>query len=111
MGYKSVDDRKAASRRHYIQNKADYLQRNKDYRKDINLFVRNLKESKSCLDCNKYYPYYVMDFDHLQHKDFNINYLMSTGRIGALKKEIEKCELVCSNCHRERSHKRLSTIE
>ena len=27
-----------------------------------------------------------------------------------IKKEIEKCEIVCSNCHRIRTHKRRNNI-
>ena len=30
-----------------------------------------------------------MDFDHLNNKEFDVNYLSATGRIGALKKEID----------------------
>lgn len=108
MAYRNIEDRKAASRRHYENNKQRYLDRNARYRNEIQCFVRNLKESSPCSDCKVLYPYYVMDFDHLDEslKVQNINFLSSTGRIGALKKEIVKCEVVCANCHRERTHRR-----
>ncbi len=106
MAYKNIEDQHAASKRHYYANKQDYLDRNKKYRKYIRDYTKKLKESSPCLDCGVKYPYYVMDFDHLEDKEFSINFLSATGRIAALKKEIQKCEIVCSNCHRIRTHKR-----
>lgn len=108
VAYKRIEDRRAASERHYEANKQRYLERNTKYRATISSFVHNIKEATPCADCSVKYPYYVMDFDHINAKDkvHDINFLSSTGRIGALKKEIEKCEVVCSNCHRQRSHNR-----
>lgn len=108
MPYKDMDDRRAASRRHYEANKQKYLERNTRYRNEINELVRKLKQESPCKDCGNSYPYYVMDFDHLDGytKVREINYLSSTGRIGALKKELVKCEVVCANCHRIRTHTR-----
>lgn len=109
MAYRNADDQKAASKRHYLANKARYLERNKRYRKNLSRYVNRLKEEKPCADCKKNYPYYVMDFDHLEGVDKIgiISYLCKTGRIGAMKKEILKCEVVCANCHRIRTHTRL----
>lgn len=110
MAYKNVDDQRAASKRHYEANKEKYLLRNKQYRLKIREMMCSIKENKPCTDCKQYFPYYVMDFDHLDAstKVNDINFLSSTGRIGAVKKELEKCELVCANCHRIRTHNRLS---
>jgi hypothetical protein len=110
VAYKNIEDQKAASKRHYLANKRKYLERNKKYRLQISNFVKEIKEQTPCVDCSNNYPYYVMDFDHLEGraKKNIISVLAATGRIGALKKEIEKCEVVCSNCHRKRTHKRLS---
>lgn len=107
MAYKNAADQKAASKRHYYANKQKYLDRNKKYRAEIKRYVQTIKESTPCADCNKRYPYYVMDFDHLRDKEFDVNHLSNTGRIGALKKEITKCDIVCANCHRKRTHERL----
>lgn len=108
MAYKDNSAQRAASKKHYEANKQFYLARNKKYRSEIREFVRNIKESKPCSDCNQNYPYYVMDFDHLEKKEHNISFLAATGRIGKLKLELEKCEVVCANCHRIRSHSRLN---
>lgn len=108
MAYKDVEAQKAASKRHYQANKQSYLERNKRYRGEIKEYIQALKESQPCADCGLKYPYYVMDFDHLDGtlKENGINFLSNTGRIGAVKKEIAKCEVVCANCHRIRTHQR-----
>lgn len=71
-------------------------------------YVKAKQDAKNvpCTDCGIKYPSYVMDFDHVRgEKQFNIgSYPLTTI---PLAKEIEKCDVVCSNCHRERTHKRL----
>lgn len=106
MAYKNIEDQRAASKRHYYNNKQSYLDKNKQYRLHIRKFIIDFKENVECVDCGVKYPYYVMDFDHLEDKKFNISYLAATGRIGKLKDEIAKCEIVCANCHRKRTYER-----
>lgn len=82
--------------------------RSSDKRKTIKEFIWSLKD-KPCLDCGNSYPHYVMDFDHRDDKEKTIELALaykkhwSNTRILA---EIAKCDLVCSNCHRERTHNR-----
>ena len=48
-----------------------------------------------------------MDFDHLHNKSFNISHHRShTNDLEVIKKEVAKCEVVCSNCHRNRTYNR-----
>lgn len=92
----------------YHKNKERYYKvaRKRDLK--LKLFIAKLKD-KPCKDCNKKYPPYVMDFDHLDKntKVANVSYL-KRHRVAFDKilKEVEKCELVCANCHRIRSYKR-----
>ncbi len=67
--------------------------------------VLNALKSVPCSDCGVRYPPYVMDFDHLkpEEKEIKIGQGWSITRTLA---EIEKCEVVCSNCHRIREHER-----
>lgn len=71
---------------------------------EVNDFVNWLKSSP-CADCRINYPSYVMDFDHLRDKKFSIasSKWKTQETIWA---EIQKCEVVCSNCHRERTYRR-----
>ena len=62
-----------------------------------------------CADCGIEYPYYVMDFDHVLEKKFLINkYVKGGPSLKSLQLEIDKCEVVCSNCHRIRTYNRLA---
>ena len=63
-------------------------------------------KDKPCLDCGIKYPSYVMDFDHKGKKNFNISVSASQCRsLSSIQKEIDKCEVVCANCHRMRTFK------
>lgn len=67
-----------------------------------------LKESKPCVDCNKYFEGYLMDFDHLPEytKTKNVSYLIDSRGWEKVLEEIAKCDLVCCMCHRKRSRQR-----
>lgn len=70
-------------------------------------YLRDLKTKTPCVDCGINYPYYVMDFDHVRGvKHANVMELVSTLSKKKIDEEIAKCEIVCSNCHRIRTHMR-----
>lgn len=70
-------------------------------------YIQDMKSSTPCMDCKKQYPYYVMDFDHVRGvKQKNVSELISTLSKKKIDLEIAKCEIVCSNCHRIRTHLR-----
>jgi len=57
-----------------------------------------------CYDCGKIYPNAVYDFHHLDEsiKDFGIGSKGYTRSWDKIKKELEKCVMLCANCHRMR---------
>jgi hypothetical protein len=63
-------------------------------------------KSEPCADCGQRYPPYVMDFDHVGPKTANISGLVFTVSTERLLREVAVCEVVCANCHRERTHSR-----
>jgi hypothetical protein len=67
------------------------------------------KEDKGCTDCLTRYPHYVMHFDHLRDKKFNLSAYRAVRGITLemLQEEVAKCEVVCANCHAVRTWKRL----
>lgn len=64
-------------------------------------------KSRPCADCGIQYPYYVMDFDHREGvlKEFSLHSVHGVTK-RAILTEIAKCDVVCANCHRERTHRR-----
>lgn len=91
---------------HYELNKKKIIGQVMENKKKCYKWFISLKE-KPCSDCGVSYPHYVMDFDHLGEKEFSL----SNARQGAMSKsrilkEISKCQLVCANCHRVRTHNR-----
>lgn len=69
-------------------------------------FINNYKSDHECMDCGHKYDYWITDFDHVDGvKVLNIN-KMKRHSLENVKNEIEKCELVCANCHRVRTWNR-----
>lgn len=91
---------------HYQKNKAAYAERAKEQRRRLTQLVRELK-SGPCTDCGVSYPWYVMQFDHTgDDKRQDVANLVNYGSERKLLEEIEKCELVCANCHAIRTYER-----
>lgn len=66
-------------------------------------------KSKPCVDCNGIFPICCMDFDHVDGKlkCYNIGSMFAHHYSKDLiQTELDKCELVCSNCHRIRTRNR-----
>lgn len=91
------------SKEYYQKNKEKYIARSKKQKEIISEYIRQQKNSP-CEDCNVEYPSYVMDFDHRENKKFDVSAGRSCSSLKKIKEEIEKCDLVCSNCHRVRTH-------
>lgn len=59
-----------------------------------------------CIDCYQKLPPYVLQFDHRDPAEKSFN--LSSGGTIAYHKQLEeslKCDLVCANCHADRTHK------
>src|SRR5712691_5329844 len=60
-----------------------------------------------CADCGRRFPPYVMQFDHLNGavKQFTVTRIINRSRKLILE-EVSKCDIVCANCHRQRTYQR-----
>ena len=74
--------------------------------------------SKICNVCNQTncgvkYPSWIMDFDHLHDKLFGLGSrrAATSNSVSKIISEINKCEVVCSNCHRHRTYCRMMGIQ
>ena len=89
------------------------MDRIKSTRKTIDKYVREYKETHPCEDCGQYYAWWILQFDHLPEfeKLFNISqYKTFTLNLDVIKEEMDKCHLVCANCHAHRTHLRRNNI-
>lgn len=71
------------------------------------LYVLNYLRGRFCLDCGESNPL-LLDFDHVApDKHHSIADLVANAAsLATLQLEIDKCEVVCSNCHRRRTCRR-----
>jgi len=97
---------KKYTRQHYNNNKSYYKNKakkaRKAYKQEIHTFLAEYFKTHPCVDCGET-NFMVLEFDH---KDPHTKYMsicsMITGQkpIGLVKKEIQKCEVRCANCHK-----------
>ncbi len=109
MPYAPGDPRQAdAQRRYYEANRDLYREKADRKRAEIAAFLKAYKEASPCEDCGVSYPSHVMDLDHRpgEEKVCNPSALISCGSWTKVHAELEKCDLVCANCHRERTYQR-----
>jgi hypothetical protein len=66
----------------------------------------NKKKEKPCTDCGIRYPFYVMQFDHVRGVKVAAIAVMKYYSWEKIDAELAKCELVCANCHAERTYRR-----
>lgn len=61
----------------------------------------------SCIDCGYEGHPAVFDFHHVEpeHKDFNLAKVKSCKWSDVVQQELDKCVLLCANCHRLRHAK------
>lgn len=66
-------------------------------------YVREYLETHHCIKCGENDPI-VLDFDHLDRetKEYQISQMIGDGiRVERIQKEIDKCVVLCGNCHRK----------
>ena len=108
MAYKDPGDEraKAARLKWYYANKEKAKAAAAAKRKKLVAELRRRKDNP-CTDCGQRYPYYVMQFDHIgDDKEYGPATLVTRGSFRVMDEELAKCELVCANCHAERTHNR-----
>ncbi|MEI6316201.1 MAG: hypothetical protein WCO65_00535 [bacterium] len=114
MPYKDIVKRREHHKNYmrevwYPQNKDKHIKYVTNLKRSISNFILIYKNDKQCLDCGfkgSICPQ-VLEFDHLRNKKFEIAmFTKHTLSLDKVKKEIEKCDLVCANCHRIRTFKR-----
>lgn len=90
-----------ATNKHYQNNKGAYFENVSVNKERIKVWYKNFKSTLSCTMCpEKRTP--CLDFHHVDgnEKEAAISRAVHTAwSIEKIKKEIEKCIVVCKNCH------------
>ena len=83
-------------------------ERSQTYRDKFTEELGKMKEKSGCIDCgNKNLMYAQLDFDHVKGKKVSgISSMIRSYSREDVFKEIEKCEIICANCHRLRTFNR-----
>jgi hypothetical protein len=93
----------AYQRKHYQKNKDYYKDKASDRKKALRDWLTEYKTSLKCNRCPEA-DADCLDFHHSDpsEKEGNLGWIISRGwSLDKLKKEISKCEVLCSNCHRK----------
>lgn len=71
------------------------------------VLIENQKK-RPCTDCGIQYDPFVMEFDHVRGEKAAGLAWMATHTVALTKviEELQKCDVVCANCHRLRTKKR-----
>ena len=105
--------RKAYGREHYLANRQRYVAQarmNKQrLARERTAYLLEYFDAHPCSDCGETDPT-VLEFDHLRDKAFNIGQALPYRNWDSILAEIEKCEVVCANCHRRRTGRRLGSV-
>ena len=93
-------------REHYLANRPKYIAKAQRLSREVAVERTRLLieyfELHPCTDCGERDPV-VLEFDHLRDKAFSIGAKLTDMTWDAIVAEIEKCEVVCANCHRRRT--------
>ena len=96
--YKIYQKKNRVARRGYEKSRRD----------EVRAWIGALKRAP-CTDCGKVYPPECMDFDHQEDKKRDVSKMMMYSKQTILR-EVAKCDLVCANCHRTRTHGRAHEV-
>lgn len=101
MPYKDKEKQREAQRQHYLANKSKYADCQKENRDKRDIWFRDFKATLKCFECG-FSDQRCLDFHHKIQttKEFGISDGVKQGfSQKRIIEEIEKCEVLCANCH------------
>lgn len=98
---------------HYLSNREFLVKKKsiegKDRYRERREKIDEIKRFTPCKDCGKNWHPSQMQFDHLRDKDKNVSDMLRNFTWERIQEEMNKCELVCANCHCLRTYQRSLT--
>ena len=96
-----------------MANKQRYIDQAAEQKRRVGLertkYLIEFFKANPCTDCGESDPV-VLEFDHLRDKAFNISSHFRERAWQSILDEMEKCEVVCANCHRRRTARRRGAL-
>lgn len=105
MPYKDIEKQKIAQRESYLRKKAEYRLKDKVRRRKTRQIYYDYLLTLSCEECGENHPA-CLDFDHIDPTTKvgkGVGSLVRTNVWNKVKEEIDKCRVLCANCHRKRT--------
>ena len=94
---------KEYNKQHYINNSTIYKERARKRKLELKEWFKSLKKTLKCENCDEN-RWYVLDFHHEDPSEKDITVSSAVQKCKSkdyILKEINKCTVLCSNCHRE----------
>ena len=108
--YKCKECEKKYQKEWYKKNKKRHIwnsaKNKKRRKKELRIFIKNIKKQSQCKLCGEN-CWYCLVFHHRDENDkrFNISNVPNLGYgLNTIKQEMDKCDIVCVNCHKEIHH-------
>lgn len=105
--------RSAYGKEHYAANRQRYIDQARIQKQQLRLerttYLLEYFDAHPCVDCGQRDPI-VLEFDHLREKSFSIGAVLTCRSWRRILEEMEKCEVVCANCHRRRTARRRGAL-
>jgi hypothetical protein len=93
------------NKRYYDSHQEEMKEKASAYREQKRKIIQQFKNAP-CMDCHGWFEPCQMDFDHVDGTKISDLSHMKSRSLKIVLEEIEKCDLVCANCHRLRTEKR-----
>jgi hypothetical protein len=102
--YAKSEKGRANRRRYYRENGRVVLERFWASEKGSirRRFIEWLKD-QPCFDCGRCFPACAMDFDHVRGEKWRDVSRLKGASFETITAEVQKCDVVCANCHRVRT--------
>jgi hypothetical protein len=116
MPYKDPAIRKAKAKvrsaEHYKRNTEEIKARVKEKRSSLKKEWKAFKATLFCTKCGFNHPA-ALDFHHIdpKTKSGSVNDFVSDGQFARAMEEVEKCVVLCANCHRIHHHEERHAVK
>jgi hypothetical protein len=101
--------RSACGKEHYAANRQRYIDQARAQKQRLarerTEYLIDYFKTHPCVDCGEDDPI-VLQFDHLRDKSFSIGQELARRSWRSILGEMEKCDVVCANCHMRRTAQR-----